>query len=107
MSALIRNNLALAMQGLAVVPLFAGFDQRARQPRAAVTCSVSNHIDLLYISQWYGANGAARTADDVPVRAPLRHRPAAGHRLPERAAQLYAGSGGRVVGAPEQGRAAR
>lgn len=33
LSALIRNNLALAMQGLAVVPLFAGFDQRARQGR--------------------------------------------------------------------------
>ena len=33
LSALIRNNLALAMQGLAVVPLFAGFDQRAKQGR--------------------------------------------------------------------------
>lgn len=33
LSALIRNNLALAMQGLAVVPLFAGFDQRAGQGR--------------------------------------------------------------------------
>jgi proteasome beta subunit len=33
LSALIRNNLALAMQGLAVVPLFAGYDQRARQGR--------------------------------------------------------------------------
>ncbi len=29
LSALIRNNLALAMQGLAVVPLFAGYDRRA------------------------------------------------------------------------------
>jgi proteasome beta subunit len=29
LSALIRNNLALAMQGLAVVPLFAGYDLRA------------------------------------------------------------------------------
>jgi proteasome beta subunit len=28
LSALIRNNLGLAMQGLAVVPLFAGFDRR-------------------------------------------------------------------------------
>ncbi|RNL65765.1 proteasome subunit beta [Nocardioides marmoriginsengisoli] len=33
LSALIRNNLALAMQGLAVVPLFAGYDQRAAQGR--------------------------------------------------------------------------
>jgi len=33
LSALIRNNLSLAMQGLAVVPLFAGFDQRAKQGR--------------------------------------------------------------------------
>jgi proteasome beta subunit len=33
LSALIRNNLAMAMQGLAVVPLFAGYDQRARQGR--------------------------------------------------------------------------
>jgi proteasome beta subunit len=33
LSALIRNNLALAMQGLAVVPLFAGFDLRAGQGR--------------------------------------------------------------------------
>ncbi|WP_209723002.1 proteasome subunit beta [Marmoricola sp. OAE513] len=33
LSALIRNNLSLAMQGLAVVPLFAGFDQRAQQGR--------------------------------------------------------------------------
>jgi proteasome beta subunit len=33
LSALIRNNLALAMQGLAVVPLFAGYDQRASQGR--------------------------------------------------------------------------
>jgi proteasome beta subunit len=33
LSALIRNNLALAMQGLAVVPLFAGFDVRAGQGR--------------------------------------------------------------------------
>lgn len=33
LSALIRNNLSLAMQGLAVVPLFAGYDQRARQGR--------------------------------------------------------------------------
>lgn len=33
LSALIRNNLALAMQGLAVVPLFAGFDVRADQGR--------------------------------------------------------------------------
>jgi len=33
LSALIRNNLALAMQGLAVVPLFAGYDRRANQGR--------------------------------------------------------------------------
>ncbi|MGO4257035.1 proteasome subunit beta [Marmoricola sp. RAF53] len=33
LSALIRNNLALAMQGLAVVPLFAGYDLRAEQGR--------------------------------------------------------------------------
>jgi proteasome beta subunit len=33
LSTLIRNNLAMAMQGLAVVPLFAGYDQRARQGR--------------------------------------------------------------------------
>ena len=33
LSALIRNNLALAMQGLAVVPLFAGYDKRAGQGR--------------------------------------------------------------------------
>ncbi|MCZ4500090.1 MAG: proteasome endopeptidase complex, beta component, Threonine peptidase family [Marmoricola sp.] len=33
LSALIRNNLSLAMQGLAVVPLFAGYDQRAQQGR--------------------------------------------------------------------------
>jgi proteasome beta subunit len=33
LSALIRNNLALAMQGLAVVPLFAGYDLRASQGR--------------------------------------------------------------------------
>src|SRR4051812_46625900 len=33
LSALIRNNLALAMQGLAVVPLFAGYDKRANQGR--------------------------------------------------------------------------
>jgi proteasome beta subunit len=33
LSALIRNNLAMAMQGLAVVPLFAGYDQRAKQGR--------------------------------------------------------------------------
>jgi proteasome beta subunit len=33
LSALIRNNLGLAMQGLAVVPLFAGFDRRSAQGR--------------------------------------------------------------------------
>ncbi|HEX4189712.1 MAG TPA: proteasome subunit beta [Marmoricola sp.] len=33
LSALIRNNLAMAMQGLAVVPLFAGYDQRAGRGR--------------------------------------------------------------------------
>jgi len=33
LSALIRNNLGLAMQGLAVVPLFAGFDRRSNQGR--------------------------------------------------------------------------
>jgi proteasome beta subunit len=33
LSALIRNNLGLAMQGLAVVPLFAGYDLRADQGR--------------------------------------------------------------------------
>jgi proteasome beta subunit len=33
LSALIRGNLALAMQGLAVVPLFAGFDLRSGQGR--------------------------------------------------------------------------
>lgn len=33
LSALIRGNLALAMQGLAVVPLFAGFDHRRGQGR--------------------------------------------------------------------------
>jgi proteasome beta subunit len=33
LSALIRNNLGLAMQGLAVVPLFAGFDRRSEQGR--------------------------------------------------------------------------
>ena len=33
LSALIRNNLAMAMQGLAVVPLFAGYDLRADQGR--------------------------------------------------------------------------
>jgi len=33
LSALIRNNLALAMQGLAVVPLFAGYDRRSEQGR--------------------------------------------------------------------------
>ena len=33
LSTLIRNNLAMAMQGLAVVPLFAGYDLRADQGR--------------------------------------------------------------------------
>lgn len=33
LAALIRNNLGLAMQGLAVVPLFAGFDQATREGR--------------------------------------------------------------------------
>ncbi|MGI9156004.1 MAG: proteasome subunit beta, partial [Marmoricola sp.] len=33
LSALIRGNLAMAMQGLAVVPLFAGFDPNTRQGR--------------------------------------------------------------------------
>jgi len=33
LSALIRNNLGLAMQGLAVVPLFAGYDRRNQQGR--------------------------------------------------------------------------
>jgi proteasome beta subunit len=33
LSALIRGNLGLAMQGLAVVPLFAGYDDRAQQGR--------------------------------------------------------------------------
>jgi proteasome beta subunit len=33
LSALIRNNLGMAMQGLAVVPLFAGFDRRSEQGR--------------------------------------------------------------------------
>ena len=33
LSALIRNNLGLAMQGLAVVPLFAGYDLAADQGR--------------------------------------------------------------------------
>lgn len=33
LSALIRNNLGLAMQGLAVVPLFAGFDENANSGR--------------------------------------------------------------------------
>ncbi|MFS3130365.1 proteasome subunit beta [Nocardioides sp. Bht2] len=33
LAALIRSNLSLAMQGLAVVPLFAGFDHRADQGR--------------------------------------------------------------------------
>ncbi|MDP3889830.1 proteasome subunit beta [Nocardioides sp.] len=33
LAALIRGNLGLAMQGLAVVPLFAGFDRRAGQGR--------------------------------------------------------------------------
>ncbi len=33
LSALIRNNLALAMQGLAVVPLFAGYDHLASKGR--------------------------------------------------------------------------
>jgi proteasome beta subunit len=33
LAALIRNNLAMAMQGLAVVPLFAGFDLNAQQGR--------------------------------------------------------------------------
>jgi proteasome beta subunit len=33
LSALIRNNLAMAMQGLAVVPLFAGYDRRQEQGR--------------------------------------------------------------------------
>jgi proteasome beta subunit len=33
LSALIRNNLGLAMQGLAVVPLFAGYDRRHEQGR--------------------------------------------------------------------------
>ena len=33
LSALIRNNLGLAMQGLAVVPLFAGYDRRTDQGR--------------------------------------------------------------------------
>ena len=33
LSALIRNNLGLAMQGLAVVPLFAGYDRRSNQGR--------------------------------------------------------------------------
>lgn len=33
LSALIRNNLGLAMQGLAVVPLFAGYDRRSAQGR--------------------------------------------------------------------------
>lgn len=33
LSALIRNNLGLAMQGLAVVPLFAGYDRRSEQGR--------------------------------------------------------------------------
>ncbi len=33
LSTMIRNNLAMAMQGLAVVPLFAGFDPETRQGR--------------------------------------------------------------------------
>jgi proteasome beta subunit len=33
LSALIRGNLGLAMQGLAVVPLFAGYDRRSEQGR--------------------------------------------------------------------------
>jgi len=33
LAALIRTNLAMAMQGLAVVPLFAGYDLAARQGR--------------------------------------------------------------------------
>jgi len=33
LAALIRSNLAMAMQGLAVVPLFAGYDLRAEQGR--------------------------------------------------------------------------
>jgi proteasome beta subunit len=33
LSTLIRNNLGLAMQGLAVVPLFAGYDRRSEQGR--------------------------------------------------------------------------
>ncbi len=33
LAALIRNNLAMAMQGLAVVPLFAGFDLNSQQGR--------------------------------------------------------------------------
>ncbi len=33
LSALTRNNLGLAMQGLAVVPLFAGYDRRSEQGR--------------------------------------------------------------------------
>jgi proteasome beta subunit len=35
LSLLIRNNLAMAMQGLAVVPLFAGYDLEAAGPRDA------------------------------------------------------------------------
>jgi proteasome beta subunit len=35
LSLLIRNNLAMAMQGLAVVPLFAGYDLEADEPAAA------------------------------------------------------------------------
>jgi proteasome beta subunit len=35
LSLLIRNNLPMAMQGLAVVPLFAGYDQEAAEPATA------------------------------------------------------------------------
>jgi proteasome beta subunit len=35
LSLLIRNNLPMAMQGLAVVPLFAGYDQEATEPSTA------------------------------------------------------------------------
>jgi hypothetical protein len=64
----------------------------ARSPTVSCTCSMSNHIDRAYISQWYGANGVRRSAALACMAAAAVRRAAGGPVRPwPRQAQVLEG----------------
>ena len=79
LAALIRNNLAMAMQGLAVVPLFAGFDLNAQQGRIfSYDVTGGRYEETAFHSVGSGSLFAAGFAEEALPRRPERRGVRAG-----------------------------